>query len=137
MTTPEEIRRWAMAWPEVEETSHFRFRSPVFKVRGRTFLGLQVHLGGLPPERIRSLVEEAWHQQAPRKLAAGRDGAARPGRGSGAGSAGSLLLASGVDDAVRRRRRPTGMILIGRGVDLEDTTYRVSGWVWVPGGLRA
>jgi hypothetical protein len=28
------------ALPEVEETSHFRFRAPVFKVRGRTFLGL-------------------------------------------------------------------------------------------------
>lgn len=29
-----------MALPEVEETSHFRFRVPVFKVRGRTFLGM-------------------------------------------------------------------------------------------------
>lgn len=40
MTTTEDIRRWAMALPEVEETSHFRFHVPVFKVRGRTFLGI-------------------------------------------------------------------------------------------------
>ena len=29
-----------MALPEVEETSHFLFHTPVFKVRGRTFLGM-------------------------------------------------------------------------------------------------
>jgi hypothetical protein len=29
-----------MALPGVEETSHFRFRTPVWKVRGRTFLGM-------------------------------------------------------------------------------------------------
>lgn len=29
-----------MALPEVEELSHFRFHVPVFKVRGRTFLGM-------------------------------------------------------------------------------------------------
>jgi hypothetical protein len=29
-----------MALPEVGETSHFRFHVPVFKIRGRTFLGL-------------------------------------------------------------------------------------------------
>lgn len=29
-----------MALPEVEETSHGRFRTPVWKVRGRTFLGV-------------------------------------------------------------------------------------------------
>jgi hypothetical protein len=40
VTTTEEIRRWATALPEVEETSHFRFHVPVFKVRGRTFLGM-------------------------------------------------------------------------------------------------
>jgi hypothetical protein len=39
MTTTDDIRRWAMALPEVEETSHFRFHVPVFKIRGRTFLG--------------------------------------------------------------------------------------------------
>ena len=39
MTTTDDIRRWAMALPEVEETSHFRFHLPVFKIRGRTFLG--------------------------------------------------------------------------------------------------
>jgi hypothetical protein len=114
-TTTEDIRRWAVALPEVEETSHGRFHVPVFKVRGRTFvgmgrdettavfciseqqaghaaaadpgaceavrrqdarrsfLGLQVDLGGLPPTRIQCLVEEAWRQQAPRKLAAERD----------------------------------------------------------------
>jgi hypothetical protein len=40
VTTTDDIRRWATALPEVEETSHFRFHVPVFKVRGRTFLGL-------------------------------------------------------------------------------------------------
>jgi hypothetical protein len=40
MATTDDIRRWAMALPEVEETSHFRFHIPVFKIRGRTFLGL-------------------------------------------------------------------------------------------------
>lgn len=40
MTITDEIRRWAVALPEVEEPSHFRFHTPVFKVRGRTFLGL-------------------------------------------------------------------------------------------------
>ena len=104
-----------MALPEVEETSHYRFHVPVFKVRGRTFLGmgrdqttavfciseqqadraaaaepgaceavrrqdarksflgLQVVLGSVPAERVRSLVEEAWRTQAPAKLAAARD----------------------------------------------------------------
>jgi hypothetical protein len=40
VTTTDDIRRWATALPEVEETSHFRFHVPVFKVRGRTFLGM-------------------------------------------------------------------------------------------------
>jgi hypothetical protein len=40
MVTTEDIRRWATALPEVEETSHGRFRVPVFKVRGRTFVGM-------------------------------------------------------------------------------------------------
>ena len=38
--TTDDIRRWATALPEVEEITHFRFRVPVFKVRGRTFVGL-------------------------------------------------------------------------------------------------
>jgi hypothetical protein len=115
VTTTEDIRRWATALPEVEETSHHLFHVPVFKVRGRTFLGmgrdettavfciseqeadsaaaaapatcaavrrrdarksflgLQVELGSVPEERIRSLVEQAWRQQAPKRLAAKRD----------------------------------------------------------------
>ena len=40
MTTTDDIRRWAMALPEVQETSHFRFHVPVWKVRDRTFLGM-------------------------------------------------------------------------------------------------
>lgn len=40
MTTTDDIRRWAGALPEVEETRHFRFKVPVFKVRGRTFVGM-------------------------------------------------------------------------------------------------
>jgi hypothetical protein len=109
-----------MALPEVEETSHFLFHVPVFKVRGRTFvgmgkgetavvfcisepdanaaaaadpatceavrrkdarrsfLGLQVELSSLSNDRLRSLVEQAWRQQAPKRLAAehGRGGSA-------------------------------------------------------------
>lgn len=38
MTGIDHIRRHAMALPEVEETSHLRFRTPVWKVHGRTFL---------------------------------------------------------------------------------------------------
>jgi hypothetical protein len=38
--TTEDIRRWATALPEVEETSHFRFCVPQFKVRGKTFAGM-------------------------------------------------------------------------------------------------
>ena len=116
MITTDDIRRWATALPEVEEKSHFRFHVPVFRVRGRTFLGmgkdettavfciseqraaaeaaadpancasvrrqdarrsflgLQVELGGVSAERITSLVEEAWRQQAPKRLVAERDG---------------------------------------------------------------
>jgi len=115
VTTADDIRRWATALPEVEEASHFRFHVPVFKVRGRTFLGmgkdettavfciseqeadnaaaadpgscaavrrqdasrsflgLQVELASVCGERIRCLVEEAWREQAPKRLAAGRD----------------------------------------------------------------
>lgn len=115
MITTDDIRRWATALPEVEEITHFRFRVPVFKVRGRTFaglgkdettavfcvseqeadnaaaddpatyeavrrrdarrsfLGLQVELGSVAEERIRRLVEEAWRQQAPKRLAGERD----------------------------------------------------------------
>lgn len=116
MTSTEDIRRWAMALPEVEETSHFRFHVPIFKVRGRTFLGmgkdettavfcvseqqadqvaaadpgiceavrrrdarrsflgLQVELDSVPAERVRWLVNEAWRQQAPKRLVADSSG---------------------------------------------------------------
>jgi hypothetical protein len=36
----DDIRRWATALPEVEETTPFRFQVPIFKVRSRTFLGM-------------------------------------------------------------------------------------------------
>jgi hypothetical protein len=104
-----------MALPEVEETSHFRFHVPIWKVRGQTFLGmgqdettavfciseqeaddaaaagpaacaavrrrdagrsflgLQVNLGNVPGKRIKELTEKAWHQQAPKRLAAEHD----------------------------------------------------------------
>lgn len=115
MSSTDDIRRWAIALPEVEEFSHFRFHVPVFKVRGRTFLGmgadeqtavfciseqdadtaaatdpatceavrhrdarksflgLQVKLDGIADERMKGLVEDAWRQQAPKRLAAERD----------------------------------------------------------------
>lgn len=40
VTSTNDIRRWATAFPEAEETEHFRFHVPVFKVRGRTFVGM-------------------------------------------------------------------------------------------------
>ncbi|GAA2757394.1 hypothetical protein [Actinopolymorpha rutila] len=40
MTSTNDIRRWATAFPEVEETERFRFHVPVFEVRGRTFVGM-------------------------------------------------------------------------------------------------
>jgi hypothetical protein len=40
LITTDDIRRWATSLPEVEETSHFRFGVPQFKVRGKTFTGL-------------------------------------------------------------------------------------------------
>jgi hypothetical protein len=118
VTTTDDIRRWAMALPEVEETSHFRFHVPIWKVAGRTFLGmgkdettavfciseqeaddaaaadpatcaalrrqdarrsflgLQAELGNMPREHIAALIEKAWRQQAPKRLAAEHD----PGR---------------------------------------------------------
>jgi hypothetical protein len=39
VTITGDIRRWAMALPQVGETSH-RFHVPVFKVRGHSFLGM-------------------------------------------------------------------------------------------------
>ena len=120
MITTEDIRRWATALPEVEETSHFRFHVPQFKVRGRTFaglgadattavfcvseqdagrasaadpatcqvvprmdarrsfLGLQVQLRTVSRVQARSLLEDAWRIQAPRRLVAGYERDARP-----------------------------------------------------------
>ncbi|MGH3168527.1 MAG: hypothetical protein ACRDN0_21930 [Trebonia sp.] len=40
MTTTDQIRAWATALPEVTEKQHFRFRVPLWQVRGRTFLGM-------------------------------------------------------------------------------------------------
>ncbi len=113
MATTDDIRRWAMALPEVEETSHFRFHVPIWKVGGRTFLGmgkdettavfciseqeaddaaaadpatwatlrrqdarrsflgLQAQVGNMPREHVRALIEKAWRQQAPKRLAGG------------------------------------------------------------------
>ncbi|MDR0345276.1 MAG: hypothetical protein LBI49_19625 [Nocardiopsaceae bacterium] len=40
MTSTDDIRRCVMALPEVEEISHHLFHVPLWKVRGRTFLGM-------------------------------------------------------------------------------------------------
>lgn len=40
VTSADDIRAWAMALPEVEETQHFRFKTPKWSVCGRTFLGI-------------------------------------------------------------------------------------------------
>lgn len=111
MATTNDIRAWAMALPEVTEKQHFRFKVPLWQVRGKTFLGmgrdettavfcvseeaaqtaasadpghaaavnrvnaqrsflgLEVQLAGVPAERIRRLVREAWATQAPKILA--------------------------------------------------------------------
>ncbi|HEX4257795.1 MAG TPA: MmcQ/YjbR family DNA-binding protein [Streptosporangiaceae bacterium] len=39
-TTTETIRAWAASLPEVTEKQHFRFKVPVWQVRGKTFLGM-------------------------------------------------------------------------------------------------
>lgn len=39
MLTIDDIRRLANAFPEVSETTHFRFKEPVFKVGGKAFAG--------------------------------------------------------------------------------------------------
>lgn len=110
MTTTDQIRALATALPEVTEKQHFRFKVPLWQVRGRTFLGmgrdettavfciseesanaaaaadpehaaavrrmnaqrsflgLEVRLAGVPPERVEALVREAWVAQAPKTL---------------------------------------------------------------------
>lgn len=40
IATTSEIRAWATALPEVTEKQHFRFKVPVWQVRGKTFLGM-------------------------------------------------------------------------------------------------
>jgi hypothetical protein len=40
VTSSNDIQRWVMALPEVAESSHARFHVPVWKVRGKTFLGM-------------------------------------------------------------------------------------------------
>lgn len=37
----ERLRRWAMALPAVTETRHARFAPPIWRVGGRTFLGME------------------------------------------------------------------------------------------------
>ena len=39
-TSTDLIRGWAMALPEVTEKQHFRFKAPLWQVRGKTFLGM-------------------------------------------------------------------------------------------------
>jgi len=39
----------------------------------RSFLGLQVQLDNVSPERVHGLVEQAWRQQAPKQLIAEHD----------------------------------------------------------------
>ncbi|MGN6575705.1 MAG: hypothetical protein ACTHKG_08460 [Nocardioides sp.] len=40
MISTEQIRAWAMTLPEVSEKQHFRFKVPLWQVRGKTFLGM-------------------------------------------------------------------------------------------------
>ena len=113
MITLDDIRRYALALPEVEEATHFRL--PSFKVRGkgfitvqrgnthallsvdqaeatalaaadpdvyeavwrngngRIFVGVRIDLAKVSSERIRELVEHAWRNRAPKRLAASYD----------------------------------------------------------------
>jgi hypothetical protein len=89
MITTDDLRQCAMALPEVEEISHFRFRVPVWKVRGRTFMGMgsdettavfcmseqaaEDAAAEMTAERVRALAEQAWRQQAPKRLVAEQD----------------------------------------------------------------
>ena len=41
--------------------------------RPRLFIGLQAELASVPAERLQWLVSQAWHEQAPKKLAAAHD----------------------------------------------------------------
>lgn len=112
MASTDQIRAWATAFPEVIEKQHFRFKVPLWQVRGttflgmgrdettavfcvseesasaaadadpdhaaavrrtdarRSFLGLEVQLGGVADDRIEALVREAWATQAPQRLVA-------------------------------------------------------------------
>jgi hypothetical protein len=38
--TTDDLRGWALALPEVSEKQHFRFKVPLWQVRGNTFLGM-------------------------------------------------------------------------------------------------
>jgi hypothetical protein len=40
VTTTDQIRAWATALPEVAEKQRFRFKVPLWQVRGRTFAGM-------------------------------------------------------------------------------------------------
>jgi hypothetical protein len=40
VTTTDQIRALATAFPEVSEKQHVRFKVPLWQVRGRTFLGM-------------------------------------------------------------------------------------------------
>lgn len=83
MTSTEQIRGWATALPEtavfcVSESAADEaaaaepngYEAVRRQDARRSFLGLQVRLSEVAPERVRALVEEAWRQQAPRRLVA-------------------------------------------------------------------
>lgn len=119
-TTTADIRAQATALPEVTEKQHFRFKVPLWQVRGKTFvgmgrdettavfciseksaeehaaadpentaavrrmdarrsfLGLEVKLGGVSAEEVSDLIEEAWAAQAPKTLAKQRNSTVDP-----------------------------------------------------------
>ncbi|HWH11745.1 MAG TPA: hypothetical protein VG165_11505 [Solirubrobacteraceae bacterium] len=67
-----DVRRFAAAFPEVEESTHFGFGQPVFKVRKR-LVGVRVDLAQVSEERVRELVEHAWRNKAPKQVVAAYD----------------------------------------------------------------
>jgi hypothetical protein len=71
--TFDDVRRFATAFPEVEEFTHFRFGQPVFKIYEyvwrpgprKSLIGLWVDLAEVSAERVQELVEHAWRNKAP------------------------------------------------------------------------
>lgn len=59
-TTTGDIQAWATALPEVTEKQHFRFKMPIWQVRGKTVLGM----GRDPTTAVVCVTEKSGEQHA-------------------------------------------------------------------------